>query len=59
MNTNASNNTTPVGALDALAPFEPDISIARDQPAEAETRAAIDAGTDAENVASEGENHQA
>ena len=59
MNTNSNDKLTPVGALDALALFEPDFSITRDQPAEAETRAAIEAGTNAENVPSEGEDHQA
>ena len=59
MNTNSNNKLTPVGALDALVLFEPDFSITRDQPAEAGTRAAIEAGTNAENVPSEGEDHQA
>ena len=59
MNTNSNDKLTPVGALDALALFEPDFSITRDQPAEAETRAAIEAGTNAENVPSEGEDQQA
>ena len=59
MNTNSNDKLTPVGALDALTLFEPDFSITRDQPAEAETRAAIEAGTNAENVPSEGEDQQA
>jgi hypothetical protein len=59
MNTNSNDKLPPVGALDALTLFEPDFSITRDQPAEAETRAAIEAGTNAENVPSEGEDHQA
>ena len=59
MNTNSNNKLTPVGALDALALFEPDFSITRAQPAEAETRAPIDAGSNLERAPNEGEDHQA
>ena len=59
MNTNSNNKLTPVGALDAVVLFEPDFSITRDQPAEAETRAPIDTGSNLERTSNEGEDHQA
>ena len=59
MNTNSNNKLTPVGALDALVLFEPDFSITRDQPAEAETRAPIDTGSNLERSSNEGEDLQA
>ena len=59
MNTNSNNKLTPVGALDALVLFEPDFSITRDQPAEAETRAPIDTESSLERAPNESEDHQA
>jgi len=59
MNTNPDNNLTPCRALDALRLFEPDFSMARAQPAAAETRTPIDARTNAGNAPNEGEDHQA
>ena len=59
MNTNSNDKLTPVGALDALTLFEPDFSITRDQPAEAETRAPIDTGSNLERTPNDGEDHPA
>ena len=59
MNTNSNDKLTPVGALDALTLFEPDFSITRDQPAQAETRAPIDTGSNLERTSNEGEDHHA
>ena len=59
MNTNSNDKLTPVGALDALTLFEPDFSITRDQPAQAETRAPIATGPNLERTSNEGEDHQA
>jgi hypothetical protein len=59
MSTNPNKKFTPAHALDALKLFEPEFSIARNQPAVAKARTPIDAKASAENAASEGEDHQA
>lgn len=56
MNTNPDKNLTPTRTFDALGLFEPGFLIARDQPAETQTREPVYARA---NVANEGEDHPA